>query len=43
VIHNGMLYDLVQRQGEGHKAFAVRNFSCLKFISFAMHCRRWQM
>jgi len=44
-MHNGMPYDLIQGQGQGHETFKVRNSSIVfsKSISFAIFNESWQM
>jgi len=41
-MHDGMPYDPIQGQGQGHETFKIRNFSIFK-ISSAIFNVSWQM
>jgi len=42
-MHDGMPYDPIQGQGQGHETFTVRNSSIFKIISSAIFNVSWQM
>jgi len=42
-MHDGMPYDLIQGQGQGHETFKVRNFQFSKSISSSIFNVSWQM
>ena len=42
-MHDGMPYDPIQGQGQGHETFKVRNFQFSKSISSTIFNLSWQM
>ena len=42
-MHDGMPYDPIQRQGQGHETFKVRNSSIFKIYLLCHFNESWQM